>query len=388
MDLLINTGSSSVKFSGVRSDGQPIVVGHADRVADQVVLTLTEAGESVTIRTPEEALSPGVLGLLDAVVNWLSARALAPRAVVHRVVHGGARFVTPVVIDPTVRAELEALTVLAPLHQPINLAGIDRFGAAYPEAIAVACFDTAFHAGQSAFEQHFALPERLFAEGVRRYGFHGLSYAYLTRQLPAQGIDQAARVVLCHLGSGASLCAVHQGVSVASTMGLTALDGLPMGTRAGRLDAGVVLHLLAAGWDAAQITELVYRESGLLGLSGISADVRTLEASSDPRAAFALDYFAYRINAELGSLVAILGGLDAVVFSGGIGEHSAGVRARVLTQCARWLPLAWDPDANDRHQRGVSTSASRVRVLILPTDEAEQMRTSALPVIEAAARSR
>ena len=376
MDLVVNVGSSSVKFTGFETSGVRRFEGEAALHGEALQLQVTDAeGGMLADAVLPVAADPGqgVATLVEAVADWLTTQAFSPRSVLHRVVHGGSQFVAPVLIDAEVCEALEALTVLAPLHQPLNLAGITLMGRQYPGIPQIACFDTAFHAQQSPFEQHFALPETLFTEGIRRYGFHGLSYAYLTRQLPRMGMQADARVVLCHLGSGASLCAVRGGVSIASTMGLTALDGLPMGTRTGRLDAGVVLHLLAAGWETEAITHLLYRESGLLGLSGLSADVRTLEASPDPKAQFALHYFAYRINAEIGSLVAILGGLDGLVFSGGIGTHSASVRARVLHRLASWLPLSWSEQANASQADWLSTPDSPVTVLRMATDEAAEI---------------
>ena len=373
MDLVLNVGSSSVKFTGFTETGARCFEGQAEQRDGQRMLSVMRPDGAGTT-TQQAAEAGGVDALIAMVVQWLAGETLTPRVVLHRVVHGGDQFVTPVVVDAAVEAALAALSVLAPLHQPQNLAGIAAMARQYPGIPQIACFDTAFHAGQSPLEQHFALPERLFAEGIRRYGFHGLSYAFLTRQLPRLGVAPSARVVLCHLGNGASLCAVKDGRSVASTMGLTALDGLPMGTRTGRLDAGVVLHLLAEGWTREAITQLLYRESGLLGLSGLSSDVRTLEASDDPKAAFALDYFAYRINAEIGSLVAILGGLDALVFSGGIGTHSASVRGRVLTRLAAWRSdLGWSGSANDAQETVLSTPGSRVLVFRVETDEAAEI---------------
>jgi acetate kinase len=292
-------------------------------------------------------------------------------AIGHRVVHGGTRFEHPVIVDDDVLRELEALIPLAPWHQAHNLAPIRAVAARAPELPQVACFDTSFHRTQPPLAHAFALPPEITDRGVRRYGFHGLSYEYITGRLPSLDADAARGcAVVAHLGNGASMCAMLSGVSVATTMGFTALDGLVMGTRAGALDPGVILYLLnEMKMDARAVEDLLYRRSGLLGVSGVSSDMRTLLASDDPRARLAVDLFCYRITRELGSLAAALGGLDAVVFTGGIGGHAARIRAQVLRN-AGWLGIVLDAAANDAHGPLLTQTGSRVRAYAIPTDEA------------------
>ncbi len=291
-------------------------------------------------------------------------------AVGHRVVHGGPDYSQPVLVDNKVLAHLERYIPLAPLHQPNNLAPIRSLLARRPELPQVACFDTAFHRGHSAVADHYAIPERFYTDGVRRYGFHGLSYEYVAERLRQVAPRIASgRVIVAHLGSGASMCALFGGRSVESSMGFTALDGLPMGTRPGQIDPGVVLYLIAErGMMAAEVQDLLYRECGLKGLSGISNDVRELERSPDPRAVFAMDYFVYRVGLHAGMLAAALGGLDAFVFTAGIGENSVRLRARVVEKLA-WLGAALDPAANAAHEQLISGQESRVALYVIPTDE-------------------
>jgi acetate kinase len=291
-------------------------------------------------------------------------------AVGHRVVHGGPKYDQPVIIDQTVLANLERYVSLAPLHQPNNLAPIRALLTRRPELTQVACFDTAFHRNHSAVADHYAIPQRFYAEGVRRYGFHGLSYEYVAERLSevAPAIAKG-RVIVAHLGSGASMCALSNGRSVESTMGFTALDGIPMGTRPGQLDPGVVLYLLTErGMDASAVQDLLYRESGLKGLSGISNDMRDLQESRDPAATLAVDYFVYRVGLQAGMLAAALGGLDAFVFTAGIGENSPAIRARIAQKLA-WLGAELDPAANTAGAPLISTPRSRVSLHIVPTDE-------------------
>jgi acetate kinase len=269
-----------------------------------------------------------------------------------------------------VLATLEQYVPLAPLHQPNNLAPIRSLLARSPDLPQVACFDTAFHRGHTAVADHYALPVEFYAEGVRRYGFHGLSYEYIAQRLPE--VDPAAargRVIVAHLGSGASMCALASGRSVESSLGFTALDGLPMGTRPGQVDPGVVLYLIdQKKMSAADVQHLFYHESGLKGLSGISNDVRELEASADPRAAFALEYFVYRIALYAGMLAAALGGLDAFVFTAGIGENSVALRARIAEKLG-WLGAVLEPAANAAHATLISRPGSRIALYVIPTDE-------------------
>ena len=288
----------------------------------------------------------------------------------HRVVHGGLHYDAPTRLNAAVLAALGELIPLAPLHQPHNLAPIRAILQAAPHLPQVVCFDTAFHRSQPQLAQAFAIPRWLSDAGVRRYGFHGLSYEYLSRRLRELSPELAAgRVVMAHLGNGASLCAVRDGRSVASTMGFTAADGLMMGTRCGALDPGVILHLMSAyQMDAGKIEDMIYRESGLLGVSGISSDMRTLRASAEPAAREAVALFVYRIVREIGSMTAALGGIDALVFAGGIGENDPVTRADVVEGC-RWTGMLLDPSRNAAGAGLISTDASRVAVQVIPTDE-------------------
>jgi acetate kinase len=302
---------------------------------------------------------------------WLrDAYDVKPLAVGHRVVHGGPQYSQPVLIDRKVLDHLQRYAPLAPLHQPNNLAPIRSLLEQSPQLPQVACFDTAFHRGHSAVADHYAIPERLYAEGVRRYGFHGLSYEYIASRLLQVAPDIAGRrVIVAHLGSGASMCALSGGRSVESTLGFTALDGLPMGTRPGQLDPGVVLYLLQEkGMSAAQVQSFLYGECGLKGLSGISNDMRELETSADPRAAFAIEYFVYHVGLNAGMLAAALGGLDAFVFTAGIGENSARIRQRIAQKLA-WLGASLDPIANASAALKISRNDSRIALYMVPTDE-------------------
>jgi acetate kinase len=296
-------------------------------------------------------------------------------AVGHRVVHGGVTHTEPVRLTAEILEDLKALEPLAPLHQPHNLAGITAAREAFPEAMQVACFDTAFHRSHPWVNDTFALPRPLYDEGVRRYGFHGLSYEYICSYLKqAHPEIYKGRLVVAHLGNGASMCAIREGQSIGSTMGFTALDGLPMGTRCGQLDPGVVLYLLTTkGMSPDAVSDLLYKQSGLKGLSGISQDMRTLTQSDDPKAAEAIDYFVFRIRRELGGMAAVLSGLDTVVFTGGIGENAALVREKV---CAgqEWLGLEIDPVRNEVGAEMISTDTSSINVLVIPTDEEAMIR--------------
>ena len=374
--LVVNAGSSSVKFQVFGADAagglERLIKGQMDGIGARPRLRATAADGTPLI---DEAYAaervtdvPTALAMAGA---WLrDTQKLEPIAVGHRVVHGGPDYDRPVVIDDKVLAGLERYVSLAPLHQPNNLAPIRSILARAPDLPQVACFDTAFHRGHDALADHYAIPEHLYAEGVRRYGFHGLSYEYVAGRLPEVAPDAAAgRVIVAHLGSGASMCALAGGRSVESTMGFTALDGLPMGTRPGQLDPGVVLYLVAErGMTAAQVQSLLYGECGLKGLSGISNDVRELDASPDPRARFALDYFAYRVGLSAGQLAAALGGIDAFVFTAGIGENSPSMRARIVEKLA-WLGAVLDPQANAAGSSSIAGPGSRIGLYIVRTDE-------------------
>ncbi len=294
------------------------------------------------------------------------------QAVAHRVVHGGSTYRASVVVTDAVLADLTRLNSLAPLHQPHNLAGVRSFTEAFADVPQVACFDTAFHATLPEVDYRFALPQALYEQGLRRYGFHGLSYQYVMGVLLAHSQRARGRVLMAHLGNGASLCAALQGTSRATTMGFSALDGLMMGTRTGALDAGVILYLLAQGWSHDQLQTLLYKQSGLLGVSGISADMRRLRADTSAAAKLAVDMFTYRIQRESGALVACLQGLDVLAFSGGIGEHDVTLRADMGQRLA-WLGVHIDPQRNAQatgdQVMAIHASGSAVEVWVVPTDE-------------------
>jgi acetate kinase len=373
---VLNAGSSSLKFS-IYTDGAVdlalVARGQVDGLLTSArFVAKDEAGRLIGEHAWDAGVALGYAGALDHLVAFVRGRFAGHRlvAVGHRVVHGGAQFARPVRIDRATVDALERYVPLAPLHQPHNLAPIRLLLERAPDLPQVACFDTAFHRSQPAVAQAFALPKAISERGVIRYGFHGLSYEYVAGVLPSVDARAAAgRTIVLHLGNGASMCAMAGGRSVASTMGFTAVDGLPMGTRCGSLDPGVVLYLIdELGMDARAVERMIYQESGLLGVSGISSDMRTLEASDDPSARTAIDLYAYRISRELGSLAAALGGLDAIVFTAGIGENSRALRARVCDD-ARWLGVELDAHANERGEGRISGERSRVAAWVIPTNE-------------------
>ena len=372
--LTLNAGSSSIKTSlyTVADGAAPRLVGQVERIGAGPRLTARLAGGDSIERELDGPDADGHAGALGAILALVEEAVPEARiaAVAHRIVHGGPDRAESVVLDEPTLDDLARLSPYAPLHQPHNISGARAATAAFPDALQVACFDTAFHRGHPWVNDTFALPRDYYARGVRRYGFHGLSYDYISRSLAADYPDlHEGRVVVAHLGNGASMCGLHGGRSVASTMGFSALDGLPMGTRSGQLDPGVLLYLMTEeGMDAAAITDLLYRRSGLLGLSGISNDMRTLERSEAPEAEEAIAYFVFRIRRELGALAAALGGLDGLVFTGGIGENSSAVRARVCDGMD-WLGIAVEPEANATGGPLLSPANGRVRVLSLRTDE-------------------
>ncbi|MGV7212267.1 acetate/propionate family kinase [Bradyrhizobium sp. UFLA05-112] len=374
--LVINAGSSSVKFQVYSVEGEGTlrrqIKGQMDGIGSRPRLRASGAGgDPMADRAyPIEAI-PDVPAAMQVAGEWLRDEArLQPLAVGHRVVHGGPEYERPVLIDHGVVGRLERFVPLAPLHQPHNLAPIRAILANFPSLPQVACFDTAFHRSHGPLADHYAIPHQLHAEGVRRYGFHGLSYEYIAKTLPQIAPDIAKRrVIVAHLGSGASMCAMKGGQSVESTMGFTALDGLPMGTRPGQLDPGVVLYLISEkGMSPAKVQDFLYRDCGLKGLSGVSNDMRELETSADPRAKLAIDYFVYRIGLAAGMLAAALQGLDAFVFTAGIGENSVSIRARIAEQLG-WLGVVLDAAENARHSRLISRPNSLVPVYVVPTDE-------------------
>lgn len=375
--LVLNAGSSSLKF-GVYPAEQPVraalLHGQIDAIGAEPKLSARrDDGERLAESLPsnsnaESAHEDALKWLLDWLEKHLSALQLV--AAGHRIVHGGAHHARPVRIDEALLEELEALTPLAPLHQPHNLRGIRALAATRPDLPQVACFDTAFHHTQDPRAAAFALPRTLIEKGVRRYGFHGLSYDHVAGCLPeVLGKRADGRVVIAHLGAGASLCAVRKRQSVATTMGFTALDGLMMATRPGNLDPGVLLYLMEhKGLDAKAITRLLYHDSGLVGVSGVSGDMRTLLSSDAPEAAEAVELYCYRIAREVGSMMAALGGLDALVFTAGVGEHSAPVRQRAAELLA-WTGLKLDPARNAEHATRLETDDSATAAAIIPTDE-------------------
>src|SRR6478736_2657725 len=374
--LVVNAGSSSVKFEVFAIEGSADlklqVRGQVDGIGTQPRLRGRGAdGAQLIDRQFETRDVPDVPSALQTAGAWLREQLeMQPVAVGHRVVHGGPKYARPVLVDAGVLADLEQYVGLAPLHQPNNLASIRSIAERFPQLQQVACFDTAFHHGHSAVADHYAIPEHFYAQGVRRYGFHGLSYEYIAGRLREVAPTVAAgRVIVAHLGSGASMCALANGRSVESTMGFTALDGIPMGTRPGQIDPGVVLYLLSEkGMSASNAQNFLYRDCGLKGLSGISNDMRELEASEDPKAKLAVEYFVYRVGLNAGMLAAALQGLDAFVFTAGIGENSVRIRARIADQLG-WLGVTLDEAENSRHARLISRSDSGIPVYVIPTDE-------------------
>ncbi len=377
--LAVNAGSSTLKFSvyalensqvrgsvltgaieGLEPGGAPVLSWrHEQTQQTRLLRGATDAGFDLALQSLAELLA-GIHAL--------------PRlqAIAHRVVHGGRNFRASVLVTDAVLAQLAQLNSLAPLHQPQNLQGIGAFQKAFPDTPQVACFDTAFHATLAAEDYSFALPKSLSEQGVRRYGFHGLSYQYVMSVLGERSARASDRVLMAHLGNGASLCAARAGLSCATSMGFSTLDGLVMGTRSGSIDAGVLLYLMEQGWDHDRLQDLLYKQSGLLGVSGISADMRTLRADGSAGARRAIDLFTHRVVRESGAMVACLGGLDVLAFSGGIGEHDVVLRAQVCERLA-WLGLAVDPLRNEQATgadvAAIHASGSRVEIWVVPTDE-------------------
>jgi acetate kinase len=374
--LVLNAGSSSLKFS-VFLDGEPperLLHGQIESLFTEPKFIARNRDDKVVgEHTWAKGTTLGHESAVEYFFKWGRDEALTEHRLLaagHRVVHGGTRLVRPVRIDNKILAELDALVPLAPLHEPPEIAVIRAVIQHAPELPQVACFDTAFHSTQPAVARAIALPRRYTQQGILRYGFHGLSYEYIASVLPGIDVRAAAgRTIVAHLGNGASLCAMQSRRSVATTMGFTPLDGLVMGTRCGSIDPGVILFLMDQHrLDARALEQLLYNESGLLGVSGISSDMRTLLNSSDPRAAEAVDLFVYRVVRELGSMAAALGGLDALVFTGGIGENAAAIRARVCRDSA-WLGLELDEAANTRAGSRITHPGSRVSAWVIPTNE-------------------
>jgi len=369
---VLNAGSSSLKFSFYEGEKR-LLSGQIDGIGVKPAASATGPdGETLAPPDLSTASASTPSDVLPAIVPWAQAH-LGPRplaALGHRVVHGGMRHSRPARVTPELLDELEALVPLAPLHEPHNLAPIRMAMRLNPDLPQIACFDTAFHRTMPELNQAFALPYALYDEGIRRYGFHGLSYEYIASVLPNVAPEIASgRVVVAHLGNGSSACALHEGKSVATTMGFTALDGLPMGTRCGALDPGIVLHLLQQkGLSADAVNDLLYRKSGMLGVSGVSSDFRELLASQEPRARFAVELFCHNVARHIASLAAAVGGLDALVFTAGVGENAAPVRAGICRACA-WLGVELDEAANERHGRRITADNSAVAAYVIKTDE-------------------
>jgi acetate kinase len=393
--LVVNAGSSSVKFQvfGVTGEGdlQRSIKGQMDGIGSRPKLRAVndEAAVLVDRKYAVDAV-PDVTKALAIAGAWLrDENHIAPRAVGHRVVHGGPEFDRPVRVDQNVLSRLERYANLAPLHQPFNLAPIRSLLSNAPEVPQVACFDTAFHRSHGDLADHYAIPFELHHEGIRRYGFHGLSYEYIAEALPKAAPKIAhKRVIVAHLGSGASMCALHRGRSVDSTMGFTALDGLAMGTRPGQIDPGVVLHLMTEkGMSASDVQNFLYRECGLKGLSGISNDMRELGASDDPHAVFAVEYFVHRIGLNAAMLAGALQGIDAFVFTAGIGENSAYIRQRIVKKLA-WLGASLDEEANAMNAPLISRKDSKFSIHVLPTDEELMIARHTLALLQSQAERR
>ena len=372
---VVNAGSSSVKFGFYDSEGdEPLLLrGQVEQIGVSPTLTASDGdgNELVELNWPAEGFGHAqAMGAILEVAREQLPEGSTVNGVGHRVVHGGTRFAAPVEVTPDIIAELEKLSPLAPLHQPHNLGPIKGIAQNAPHIRQVACFDTAFHQTQPHLAQAIALPRELSDAGVRRYGFHGLSYDFVSARLREIAPEHAdKRIIIAHLGNGASLCAINDGRSVATTMGFTAVEGLMMGTRCGAIDPGVLIYLMDEhGMDARGLESLVYKKCGLLGVSGISSDMRTLRASDDPRAREAIDLFIYRIVREIGSLSAALGGLDGLVFTGGIGQRDAKTRREVAAGCA-WLGAELDEARNGGEEGLISTDGSKLPMWVVRTDE-------------------
>jgi acetate kinase len=375
--LTLNAGSSSLKFAafGVARQGEPnlLASGQIEGIGATAKGDVkTAAGDTVELSFGQSHARVDHEAAMGAILDWLEKAGYdsAIAAVGHRIVHGGPDYSAPVLIDDATLAKLKALIPLAPLHQPHNIAGVEAAMKAFPSTPQVACFDTAFHRSHAFIEDTYALPRSYYDEGVRRYGFHGLSYEFITKRLRTIA-PQIARedVIIAHLGNGASMCAVHDGRAVATTMGFTALDGLAMGTRCGQIDPGVVLYLMAEKkMSADAISDLLWKDSGLKGMSGLSQDMRELEASDSPAAREAIDYFISRIRRELAGLQATVNGAEAIVFTAGIGEHSWKVREAALRDM-EWMGVHLDRQANRANAQIISAKDSPTMVFVIPTNE-------------------
>ncbi len=395
--IVINTGSATLKFAvfGVTESGalgEAIYRGLAEHTQTERKLTVRNATGAEQQSLERFGVSGDAMdsaATLAWVLTWLDDNCAGSRILAfgHRVVHGGDTFRAPVWVDEATLVALDRLTPLAPLHQPHNLDAIRTLMKLREGVPQIACFDTAFHHTQPRVAQMFGLPSTYFEQGVKRYGFHGLSYEYIAEVLPeVLGARPHTRVIVAHLGSGASMCAMHNRLSVATTMGFTALDGLLMGTRPGTIDPGVILYLLdTLGMNSKEVAELLYRKSGLLGVSGLSSDMRELLASDSPRAAEAIELFVYRVVRDMGSLVAALGGCDAVVFTGGVGERSPLIRQRICRGMA-WLGLRLDAGANAINAACITEKRSRISAWVIATDEERIIARQALSLLHLSRR--
>jgi len=390
---VINAGSSSIKFAIINDDPEQSLLfrGQMEKIGVGPSLTVEgPAGEKLIEKewgAKDIDHHSGTRIILESCIALLGGETI--EGIGHRVVHGGTSFAAPTVVTKDVVASLKALCPLAPLHQPHNLTPIESIMAEAPHIRQVACFDTAFHQTQQQLAQNYALPRELTEAGVKRYGFHGLSYEYVSGKLRDVAPDQAdGRIIVAHLGNGASLCAMHHGRSVATTMGFTAVEGLVMGTRCGSIDPGVLIYLMdERGMDARALEDLIYKKSGLLGVSGMSSDMRTLRGSDDPRAREAIDLFIYRIVREIGSLSAALGGLDGIVFTGGIGQRDTKTRKEVIDGCG-WLGAAIDEQLNAAGQGRIDATTSRIPVWVLPTDEERVIARHTAALLEPTSEAR
>jgi len=366
--LILNAGSSSLKFALYDADGAALASTLRGQIAG-IGRAATFAISTSGVASPDLSTVRDHKGAIAALIDWLDAtgRAGALAGAGHRVVHGGGAFTTPVIVDAATIEKLAQFETLAPHHQPHNVAAIRALAAHRPDLTQIACFDTGFHATMPAVATRLGLPRALEADGMRRYGFHGLSYEYVTGRLRDDG-RLLARLIVAHLGNGCSLCAVKDGKSIATTMGFSTLDGISMATRSGAVDPGALIHLMRQGRSVIEIEDLLYNKSGLLGMSGSSADMKTLLASDAPEAREAIEFFCYRIVRETGSLAAALGGCDAIAFTGGIGENAAPIRARIAEGLG-FLGLELDETANAANATEISTKESRMRAYVVPTDE-------------------
>ena len=370
---VINAGSSSIKFALFEGEEEQLLFrGQIENIGVAPKLTAEDPDGKKVVENEWQAAEldhgKATRVILETAIELLGGKHVA--GVGHRVVHGGTRFTEPTLVTRNVIASLKELCPLAPLHQPHNLAAIEAIQSAAPHIPQVACFDTAFHQSQPHIAQAFALPRELTEGGIRRYGFHGLSYEFVSSRLRTVAPEYAdKKIIIAHLGNGASICAIDKGRSVATTMGFTAVEGLVMGTRCGSIDPGVLIYLMdERGLDARGLESLVYKKSGLLGVSGISSDMRTLRQSDDPKAREAIDLFVYRIVREIGSLAAALGGIDGLIFTGGIGQRDILTRREVIAGCT-WLGASIDEDANSAGEARIDDDYSKFPIWVLPTDE-------------------